>query len=278
MNRLADEFGAVFGRFHRIDAVAVDCGDRTEQGRLTPGSCTQVEPAACVRTVQFRPSQRECDELTPLVLHCRHAFADRLQFAGIAAAVEVDRIRRPLALIAARHQGQFLGGDIAGASHQMDDRPSIVGRQHVPQLPGPRTERIRECLRDPHRMREFECQPPHRILRREFIHPRVDGLLPRPPQNSIHETRLTGTEFRARQGHRRIHCRMRPDPGSQQLIDPETQHIQQRPIDLLDRTPGARRDHRVQQPERTAGSIGQFGCQCGIPPRNPPLAQQPWQH
>ena len=57
---------------------------------------------------------------------------------------------------------------------------------------------------------------------------------------------------------------MRADPRPQQLVCTQPQHIEDHPVDLLDRPFRHVGDDLVEQPHRTAGAVGQFGGQGSV--------------
>lgn len=274
---LADQFGAVLGRFHRVHVEAVDGGERAEQRGLAAGARAQIEPAAAVGADEFGAAEAQRDQLTALVLHGRHALAHGLELAGIAA-LQVHRVGRPAPFFAAGDQGQFFGGDFAGPRDQVHDRAFVVGGEQVAQFARVRAERVGEGLGDPGGVRVLEREPTHRIGRRQRLDPLLGGALARPAQHGVHESRTALAEFGPGEFDGGVHGRVRADPGAQQLVAAQAQDVEQRAVDLGDRPARAFGDHRVQQPLGAARAVGEFRGERGVASVDAALAQKCGQH
>src|SRR6516162_6929698 len=93
-------------------------------------------------------------------------------------------------------------------------------------------------------------------------------------QHGVDETSRARPGDLPGQVHRRGHGRVRADPGREQLVCPEPEHVQHGRVDLAEAAGAAGGDHRVIGALPPQRAVAELGGQGGVTPGQPLLVQQ----
>ena len=261
-------------------AGAAGSGEPGQQPGLAAGARAQVEPepvrgpasaaGASARAGtwfagscrgQADPGQGERGQLARLVLDGR-ARGD--QGGGIAAG-QPEAIRRPAGPLTVRQGAVRRGiGSLGGAEGEHDGGPGVAGGQGVLELGrGGRAERVAERVDDPARMAVPDGQVTGRVtglVRGRDPDPVVQVAGGHPAQDRVDETRGPRAADVLGQVDRRGHGGVPADPGGQQLVRAEPEHVAHRRVEVV---PVAARGQdgviRAAAAQRAVGQLGGEG-------------------
>src|SRR6266851_122579 len=266
-----DALGPVRADVRGDQARAAGSGEPAQQPGLAAGARAHVQPEP-VLAGQADPGQGERGQLAGLVLDGRLAAGDQ---GRRVAAGQPETVGRPAGPLAVRGEAGTVRRS-GGAEREDHVGPDVAGGEGVLGLGGAGlAERVADRVDDPARIAVPDGEVPGRVagpVWGDDLDPGIQVTGGHAAQDRVDEARRAGAADVLGQVDRGRHGGVAADPGGQQLMRADPEHVAHRRVELV--PVAARGQDGVVGAAAAQRAVGQFGGEGSVPAGQPALLEQ----